>query len=58
MSTRRWRGRTRSLDGSLYEKMPGFAVWLQAALDELAPGKLSTMLSKVGSGLGAAIPPG
>ncbi len=55
-------GLTRShaiaIDGSLYEKMPQYAVWLQAALDELLPqaaGRVTTLLAKDGSGIGAAI---
>ncbi|MFA5262566.1 MAG: hypothetical protein WC378_01990 [Opitutaceae bacterium] len=47
-----------AIDGSLYEKMPGYAAWLQQALDELNPGALgrvSTLLAKDGSGIGAAI---
>lgn len=52
---------TVAVDGSLYEKMPGYADWLQQALEELAPkakGRLATMLSKDGSGIGAAIAAG
>jgi hexokinase len=46
-----------AIDGSLYEKMPGYGAWIQQALDELSPkgAKLSTRLAKDGSGLGAAI---
>lgn len=47
-----------AIDGSLYEKMPNYALWLQEALDEMNPasrGRLSTVLAKDGSGIGAAI---
>jgi hexokinase len=45
-----------AIDGSLYEKMPRYAAWLQEALDELNPaGQVSTVLAKDGSGAGAAI---
>lgn len=53
------REHTVAIDGSLYEKLPGYAGWLQEALDELAPkGRVTTMLSKDGSGIGAAIAAG
>jgi len=46
-----------AIDGSLYEKMPGYAGWIQEALDELqgVKGRVSTVLAKDGSGIGAAI---
>ncbi len=47
-----------AIGGSLFEKMPGYSAWLQQALDELNPtaiGRVSTMLAKDGSGIGAAI---
>jgi hexokinase len=47
-----------AIDGSLYEKMPGYAGWIQEALDEMHPaakGRVTTMLAKDGSGIGAAI---
>jgi hexokinase len=46
-----------AIDGSLYEKMPGYAHWIQQAFVELSPrgAHISTHLAKDGSGLGAAI---
>jgi len=46
-----------AIDGSLYEKMPHYASWLQHALDELTPepDMISAILAKDGSGIGAAI---
>jgi hexokinase len=46
-----------AIDGSLYEKMPGYASRIQQVLEELSPptAKLSTHLAKDGSGLGAAL---
>ncbi len=47
-----------AVDGSLYEKMPYYADWIQKAIDETLPagrGRVSTMLAKDGSGIGAAI---
>jgi hexokinase len=47
-----------AVDGSLYEKLPGYAENLQHALDQLMPtrtGHVTTVLAKDGSGIGAAI---
>ena len=47
-----------AVDGSLYEKMPYYAGWIQQAIDETLPaarGRVGTMLAKDGSGIGAAI---
>ncbi len=47
-----------AVDGSLYEKTPGYATLIDQALSELfaaAPQKITTALSKDGSGIGAAI---
>ncbi len=47
-----------AIDGSLYEKMPGYAALLEKNLSALFPdtsGNLSLGLSKDGSGIGAAI---
>lgn len=52
------RQHTIAVDGSLYEKMPGYAAGLaQAMEDVLGPGagKIALRLSKDGSGIGAAI---
>lgn len=49
---------TIAVDGSLYEKMPGFAPHLRAALDEVLQdraGQVTVKPVKDGSGLGAAI---
>ncbi|SDF83912.1 hexokinase [Sporolituus thermophilus] len=49
---------TIAIDGSLYEKMPGYAALLQAALAELLPagaGHIRVRLAKNGSGIGAAV---
>jgi len=49
---------TLALDGSLYEKMPGYALILAATLSEALGDKaklISVKLSKDGSGVGAAI---
>ncbi|EAX48274.1 Hexokinase [Thermosinus carboxydivorans Nor1] len=49
---------TIAVDGSLYEKMPGYAAILQAALAELVPdaaGYIRVRLTKNGSGIGAAV---
>jgi hexokinase len=47
-----------AIDGSLYEKMPGYAAFIRAALDEFFGAQASQIeleLVKDGSGLGAAI---
>lgn len=47
-----------AVDGSLYEKMPGYAAEIQRTLDAMLPsaqGRISTRLAKDGSGVGAAI---
>ena len=47
-----------AIDGSLYEKIPNYDVNIQKAMDELfreKSGKVSTILAKDGSGIGAAI---
>jgi len=47
-----------AIDGSLYEKIPNYDVNIQMAMDELfreKSGKVSTILAKDGSGIGAAI---
>jgi hexokinase len=49
---------TIAIDGSLYEKMPGFAQTIETTLSEAYGAKaqkLSAILSKDGSGIGAAI---
>lgn len=52
------RKHTIAIDGSLYEKMPGYANSIRSALDEVLGGKanqVSLKLTKDGSGQGAAI---
>jgi len=47
-----------AIDGSLYEKMPGYATQMQIALDQALDGNqatATTTLTKDGSGIGAAI---
>ena len=47
-----------AIDGSLYEKMPGYAQDIQIALNQALDGtgvKVTTTLTKDGSGIGAAI---
>ena len=45
-----------AVDGSVYEKLPGYAANLQQTLDLLsAPGAMVTVRAKDGSGIGAAI---
>jgi hexokinase len=47
-----------AIDGSLYELMPGYDGHIRASLDEIlgsGAGKVTTVLAKDGSGLGAAI---
>ena len=47
-----------AVDGSLYEKLPGYAENMQHTLDALMPqclGHVTTALAKDGSGIGAAI---
>ncbi|BBB89868.1 MAG TPA: hexokinase [Methylomusa anaerophila] len=47
---------TVAIDGSLYEKMPGYADYLRGALDEVLPeNRVIIRLTKDGSGVGAAI---
>jgi hexokinase len=52
------RNHTIAIDGSLYEKMPGYAQTIRETLDELlddSAHKISLTLTKDGSGVGAAI---
>jgi hexokinase len=44
-----------AIDGSLFEKMPGFAQELQTTLQALLKCPLTIRLAKDGSGIGAAI---
>jgi len=52
------RNHTVAIDGSVYEKLPGFSGWMEEAIRELSgrsSGKIKLMLTKDGSGYGAAI---
>jgi len=49
---------TVSIDGSVFEKVPGYKGWMEAALNELAEGHkhgIRLVLTKEGSGVGAGL---
>jgi hexokinase len=49
---------TVSIDGSVFEKVPGYKNWMEAALNELAEGQshnIRLVLTKEGSGVGAGL---
>jgi hexokinase len=49
---------TVSIDGSVFEKVPGYKGWMEAALDELTEGQkhgIRLVLTKEGSGVGAGL---